>query len=220
MVTHFYLKNLNKKDTIALTYLTKTGDTLARFMNYSEKKERKLEVKEGGNTHVWDTRGKGAEELEGMILWSANLNGAKAVPGSYQVTLNVNGEQMKQAFTILPDPRAEVSVEEMQEQYDFIEEINSTVDKAHQSIKRIRKINSQLDAFTKQYGDNPKTKELVKKANEMKEGFEEIEKALYQTQNRSPQDPLNFPIRLNNKLAHLNNLVSKDDFPLRNRILP
>jgi hypothetical protein len=213
VVTHFYLKDLNKKDTIALTYLTKTGDTLARFMNYSEKKERKLEVKEGGNTHVWDTRGKGAEELEGMILWSANLNGAKAVPGSYQVTLNVNGEQMKQAFTILPDPRAEVSVEEMQEQYDFIEEINSTVDKAHQSIKRIRKINSQLDAFTKQYGDNPKTKELVKKANEMKEGFEEIEKALYQTQNRSPQDPLNFPIRLNNKLAHLNNLVSKDDFP-------
>ena len=213
VVTHFYLKDLNKKDTIVLTYLTKTGDTLAGFMNYSEKKERKLEVKEGGNTHVWDTRGKGAEELEGMILWSANLNGAKAVPGSYQVTLNVNGEQMKQAFTILPDPRAEVSVEEMQEQYDFIEEINSTVDKAHQSIKRIRKINSQLDAFTKQYGDNPKTKELVKKANEMKEGFEEIEKALYQTQNRSPQDPLNFPIRLNNKLAHLNNLVSKDDFP-------
>ncbi|MGB5356157.1 MAG: glycosyl hydrolase [Eudoraea sp.] len=213
VVTHFYLKDLNKKDTIALTYLTKTGDTLAGFMNYSEKKERKLEVKEGGNTHVWDTRGKGAEELEGMILWSANLNGAKAVPGSYQVTLNVNGEQMTQAFTILPDPRAEVSVEEMQEQYDFIEEINSTVDKAHQSIKRIRKINSQLDAFTKQYGDNPKTKELVKKANEMKEGFEEIEKALYQTQNRSPQDPLNFPIRLNNKLAHLNNLVAKDDFP-------
>lgn len=47
----------------------------------------------------------------------------------------------------------------------------------------------------------------------MKEGFGEIEKALYQTQNRSGQDPLNFPIRLTNKLAHLNSLVSLDDFP-------
>ena len=47
----------------------------------------------------------------------------------------------------------------------------------------------------------------------MKEGFGEIEKALYQTQNRSNQDPLNFPIRLTNKLAHLNSLVSLDDFP-------
>jgi hypothetical protein len=40
-----------------------------------------------------------------------------------------------------------------------------------------------------------------------------IEKALYQTKNRSNQDPLNFPIRLTNKLAHLNSLVSLDDFP-------
>ena len=47
----------------------------------------------------------------------------------------------------------------------------------------------------------------------MKEGFEEIEKALYQTKNRSNQDPLNFPIRLTNKLAHLNSLVGLDDFP-------
>ena len=40
----------------------------------------------------------------------------------------------------------------------------------------------------------------------------EIEKALYQTQNRSAQDPVNFPIRLNNKLAHLNSLVGRGDF--------
>ena len=40
-----------------------------------------------------------------------------------------------------------------------------------------------------------------------------MEKALYQTQNRSGQDPLNFPIRLTNKLGHLNSLVGLDDFP-------
>ena len=47
----------------------------------------------------------------------------------------------------------------------------------------------------------------------MKKSLEEIEKALYQTKNRSNQDPLNFPIRLTNKLAHLNSLVTMDDFP-------
>ena len=35
-----------------------------------------------------------------------------------------------------------------------------------------------------------------------------IEKALYQTKNRSPQDPLNFPIRLNNKYGHVGSLAS------------
>ena len=47
----------------------------------------------------------------------------------------------------------------------------------------------------------------------MKEKFGEVEKALYQTKNRSNQDPLNFPIRLTNKLGHLNSLVALDDFP-------
>ncbi len=170
-------------------------------------------VNNGGNTHVWDTRGEGAEKLEGMILWSANLDGAKAVPGSYKVYLNRNGASISETFTILPDPRAEASLADMQKQYDFITDINSTVDKAHKSIKKIRKITSRLNAFTEQYKGNSETKDLVEKAGEMKKGFEEIEKALYQTKNRSGQDPLNFPIRLTNKLAHLNRLVSMDDFP-------
>ncbi|MEX0315464.1 MAG: glycosyl hydrolase, partial [Allomuricauda sp.] len=213
VITHFYLKNLSEKDSISLTYTKMNGDTLATYSNFASKKDKKLKLKKGGNTHVWDTRGKGAEKLKGMILWWANLNGAKAVPGNYKVHLNVNGTNQSEEFKILPDPRAEVSVADMQKQYDFISDINETIDRAHQSIKKIRKINAQLDAFSKQYKDNAQTKDLVEKAKKMKEGFGEIEKALYQTKNRSNQDPLNFPIRLTNKLGHLNSLVSIDDFP-------
>jgi hypothetical protein len=42
--------------------------------------------------------------------------------------------------------------------------------------------------------------------------MDEIEKTLYQTQNKSGQDPLNFPIRLNNKLAHLSSVVGNGDY--------
>ncbi|MBO0320836.1 glycosyl hydrolase [Muricauda sp. CAU 1633] len=213
VVTHFYLKDVAEKDSIVLTYTSMSGDTLASYSNKATDKDKKLTVKKGGNTHVWDTRGKGAKLLDGMILWWANLDGAKAVPGSYKVHLNVNGSDQSQDFKILPDPRAEVSVADMQKQFDFISDINETVDKAHKSIQKIRNINGKLDEFIKKYKDNEATKALVEKAKEMKEGFGEIEKALYQTQNRSGQDPLNFPIRLTNKLAHLNSLVSIDDFP-------
>lgn len=213
VVTHFYLKDFNEKDSVALTYTSMAGDTLASFSTYAAEKDKKLKVEKGSNTHVWNTRGKAAERLQGMILWGANLSGAKAVPGSYQVRLNKGGVTQSQTFRILPDPRAEVSVADMQKQNEFITDVNATVDRAHQSIKKIRKVNGQLDAFVKQYKGNESTKELVERAEKMKEGFGEIEKALYQTQNRSGQDPLNFPIRLTNKLAHLNSLVNLDDFP-------
>ena len=213
VITHFYLKDLSEKDSISITYTTISGDTLSSYNNKAKSEEKKLKVVQGGNTHVWDTRGKQAEKLEGMILWWASLEGPKAVPGSYKVHLDVNGISTVQDFNILPDPRAEVSVADMQKQHDFVTDINTTIDKAHKSIKKIRKITGNLDAFVAQYKDNEKTMELVAKAKEMKTAFGEVEKALYQTKNRSNQDPLNFPIRLTNKLGHLNSLVTIDDFP-------
>ncbi len=213
VITHFYVKDLAEKDSVSLTYFTKSGDTLATFSRGAKDKDKKLEVKKGGNTFVWDTEGKGAEELEGMILWWASLDGAKAVPGDYKVALTVNGNSTSQDFRIIPDPRAEATVADMQKQHDFISDVNATIEKAHESIRKIRKITDQLDAFIKQYKDNDQTRDLVEKAKKMKEGFGDIEKALYQTKNQSSQDPLNFPIRLTNKLGHLNSLVALDDFP-------
>ena len=213
VITHFLLKNYTEKDTVQLTYTSMAGDTLANYNSSAKKKDKKLEVKKGGNTFVWDTRGKGAEKLEGMIFWWASFDGAKAVPGNYKVHLNVNGSTSSETFTILPDPRAESSVAEMQNQFDFITDINTTIEKAHQSIKKIRNVTEQLNAFTEQYKDDERTKDLVEKAKAMKDKLGEVEKALYQTQNRSGQDPLNFPIKLTNKLGHLNSLVSIDDFP-------
>ena len=100
----------------------------------------------------------------------------------------------------------------MQKQFDFVKDVNKTIDNAHKSIKKIRKVKDQLSAFETQYKDNESVKELLEKAKTLKEEFTKIEEALYQTQNRSNQDPLNFPIRLTNKLGHLNALVTMGDF--------
>ncbi|WP_299318907.1 glycosyl hydrolase [uncultured Maribacter sp.] len=213
VITHFLMKNYSEKDSVQLTYTSMAGDTLANYSTSAKKKDKKLEVKKGGNTFVWDTRGKGAEKLEGMIFWWASFDGAKAVPGDYKVHLNVNGTNSSETFTILPDLRAESSVAQMQEQFNFITDINTTIENAHQSIKKIRNVTKQLNSFTEQYKDDDRTKDLVEKAKAMKDKLSEVEKALYQTQNRSGQDPLNFPIKLTNKLGHLNSLVSIGDFP-------
>ncbi len=213
VTTYFYLPQVTDKDSIALTYFSKQGDTLARFSRASSDKDRKLEPHSGLNKHNWDTRGKGALRLEGMILWWASLDAPKAVPGEYEVELKVNGSTIRKSLKILPDPRAEVSVSQMQEQFDFITDINATVDKAHRTIRQIRTIREKLQAFKENYGDQKNQDSLLVRAKEIGQRLESIEKALYQTQNRSSQDPLNFPIKLTNKLAHINSLVSIDDFP-------
>ncbi|MEM7084754.1 MAG: glycosyl hydrolase [Bacteroidota bacterium] len=210
VITYFNLEDPTDK-LVKLSFLNGKNDTIKSFSTKS--KEDKLSVKKGANMFTWDTRGKGAERLKGMILWWASTNAPKAVPGQYKVVLQVEDVVQTQLFTISPDKNAETDIAGMQRQFDFVTDINETVDRAHKSIKKIRKINKQLGAFQKQYKDNAQVKELIEKAKNLSEQFSDIEKALYQTKNRSGQDPLNFPIKLTNKLAHLNSLVSMDDFP-------
>ena len=196
---------------VSLSFLNLNNDTLKRFSN--KDKKNKLEVKKGHNLMVWDLKGEGAERLDGMILWWASTEAPKAVPGNYSVVLQVGDQVMRRPFSIVADPNSETDQMGMQRQFDFISSVNSTVDKAHKSIKKIRGINGQLKEFKSRYENTPSVAELVENATELSKQLTEIEEALYQTKNRSGQDPLNFPIKLTNKLAHLNALVGMDDFP-------
>ena len=210
VITYFNLKDFKKDDNVSLTYFDTKGDTIKTFS--TNDKKNKLTVKKGANQFVWNMTYDGAEKLEGMILWWASLNGPRAIPGQYKVSLNVNGTEQSQPFTIIADPRAESTLADMQKQFAFIKDVNKTMDDAHKSIKKIRAVNKQLNAFQKQYKDDENVKELVEKAKVLEEQLSNIEKELYQTKNRSGQDPLNFPIKLTNKLGHLNSLVSMGDF--------
>jgi hypothetical protein len=48
-------------------------------------------------------------------------------------------------------------------------------------------------------------------AKRLTERLTKVEEALYQTKNRSNQDPLNYPIRLNNKLSALVGVINSAD---------
>ena len=210
VITYFNIPTYTENDEVSLTYLNTNRDTIVSF-GTKLKEKKKLNVKKGANKFAWNMYYDGASDFKGMVLWWASLSGPKAVPGNYYVDLNVNGEVISKSFNILIDPRSESSVLNMQEQFNFITSINQTVDKSHKSIKKIRNIKNQLSKFITEYSEND-VKDLIDKASVLEGKLSAIEKELYQTQNRSGQDPLNFPIRLTNKLAHLNSLVSMGDF--------
>ena len=212
VIVHFNLKDFDhKKDTLALYFKEQNGALIKKYS--STDKEDKLEIKVGGNTFVWDTRYKGAEILDGMIFWSASFSGAKAVPGNYKVILEKNGITQEQSFEILPDPRTEVTLSDMKRQFDFVNLVNASADKAHKAINNIRILRKKLKDFEMIYKESKNMNALLIKAEKLNHSLYEIEKALYQTKNKSNQDPLNFPIRLTNKLGHLNQLVTSNDFP-------
>lgn len=190
------------------------GTLIKEFSNKAKERGLRLpDLKAGGNSFNWNMRYPDAEDFPGMILWSGSMAGPMAVPGDYKVTMTIGDETQEQEFTILKDPRSETTMEGFQEQFDFLISVRDKVTESHRAIKDIRTIRDQLNHFKGLWKGQEDKKELIEKANEIEKSIGEIEKALYQTKNRSRQDPLNFPIKLTNKLAHLNSLNGRGDFP-------
>jgi hypothetical protein len=156
----------------------------------------------GSGEFNWNLRGENAEGFEGMILWAASLRGPKVVPGTYKVRMTVDGQSQEQTFKVLADPRYESTQEDLESQYNYLLAVRDKLTETHQAIKLIRVYRTELDSLT------TKPENL----DQIKAEMQEIEETLYQTQNRSGQDPLNFPIRLNNKLAHLTSVVGGGDY--------
>ena len=88
--------------------------------------------------------------------------------------------------------------------------MNDKVTEAHEAIIEIRKVKGKIAKLKEEYKD---AEDLITEASRIDSLIGNVEKALYQTKNQSRQDPLNFPIRLNNKLAHLNSLTGRGEFP-------
>ena len=206
VLVHFYAKDTVASDTVSIVFKEMGGELIKTFSTHPDKEnnDTKLEVQPGLNRINWDMRYKGAKTFPGMILWSATTRGPLAVPGEYQVSLSINGEEQNQTFEIMADPRSSSSQSDLQEQFDFLIDVRDKLSEANQTVIDIRKISKQIKAVTAKV---EKDSDVGKMGKEIIKDMKLIEEALYQTKNESRQDPLNYPIRLNNKVGHLGSLA-------------
>jgi hypothetical protein len=169
----------------------------------------------GLNRFVWDLRYPGMDRFDDLIMWADMKEGPKAVPGAYRARLTVGDVAHDVSFEILPDPRSSSTAEDYRAQFDFVTESRGLLSRSHGEIRRIRELRTQLEGLQARFeradeGDAD-TAELLAEVTALLETITPIEEALYQTQNESRQDPLNYPIRLNNKLTSLMGTVAVGD---------
>jgi hypothetical protein len=153
-----------------------------------------------------------AETFPGLIMWSGSTRGPRAVPGLYQARLIVDGDSLTVPFEIKQDPRSSSALADLQAQFDFLIDIRDRLSETHKAIKQIRDVRDQAKAITDRLGDHDGADEIKEAAKALNEQLTAIEETLYQTKNRSGQDPLNFPIRLNDKLAGVASTASQGDY--------
>ena len=158
-------------------------------------------VEQGSHSFRWDMRYPAWTDFEGRIMWAARPMGPTAVPGNYTVRMTVNGgAPLTRDFEILINPNLEgVTVADLRARFELAIEIRDRVSEANEAVIKVRDIKGQIDERLEQTDDE----EVEVQAEVVDDNLSVVEAEIYQVRNQSNQDPLNFPIKLNNKLAAL-----------------
>jgi photosystem II stability/assembly factor-like uncharacterized protein len=204
-------------DTITLEILDSRGEVIRTFAAKRPETSRpdtlrrrpdSLSIAAGHHRFRWDMRYRGPRDFKGLIFWGANTEGPLAPPGRYQARLTAHGRTLTTPFEIVKDPRlTEVTQEDFEAQFRLSTEITARVDEAHRAVTQVRSVREQVDDRLKKSKDAG----LARAADRFKTGIAGVEEEVYQVRMQARQDPLNFPIRLNNQIAALKGVVESAD---------
>jgi hypothetical protein len=171
-------------------------------------------VKKGTNRFTWDLRQEGAVVFPGMIMWAGNpRRGPASPPGKYAVRITANGQTESRDFAIGIDPRLlsdGITEAYLQEQFKLSSRVRDKVSEANTAVVKIRAIRDQVTKAMEKVSTRRKS-EIQTLADRLMKPLTLVEEEVYQVRNRSSQDPLNYPIKLNNKVAALMGVIESSD---------
>jgi hypothetical protein len=153
----------------------------------------------GLNSVTWDLRHPSAIGFPGMILWGGGLTGPLAAPGTYRVRMTIDGNIQTQNLVVKRNPLFTATDADLRAQTALALQIRDKVTEANQAVIDIRRMKTQIaDRLTK----SPDSV-LKARGDTLAKRLSAVEEEIYQVKNQSGQDPLNFPIKINNRLASL-----------------
>ena len=197
-----------------LEIVNASGEVVRTFEPAVEGEERDrwagpaLPMDPGLNRLRWDLRTDPPATFPGMILWGVRTMAPAVPPGTYTARLTADGRSETTEVEVRRHPWiTDVTEEDLVAQYEFGVEIRDRVHQANSAVIAIRNMKARLDERLETSDDE----RLAGAGDRLRESASAVEADIYQVRNQSNQDPLNFPIRVNNRLANLLSMSEQGD---------
>ena len=223
-VISYYLKSAPKGE-VTLQILDSGGAVVREFSSIDKKEpetlpewpelvppEEKIPIEAGMNRFAWDLRYDGPHKLPGEILAEFRSRGPIAPPGSYQLRLNAEGKSLTVPLELKMDPRVNVSVAEVQKEFELELKIRAVLSDLHDTVREIRETRAQIRGMRSRLED-ARYKSINDSASALEKKMTPIEDQLLQVNAKSSESTLNYPVLIDEQLHGLVSSVEYDGVP-------
>jgi hypothetical protein len=229
VLVHYQLRDTTSEE-VRLTFYGPTGDSIVSYSSatnpkgepypndttyYRESLHSPSPVtrRKGLNRFTWNMTYPGSTDVPGQVLWAGTTQGPRAVPGTYKVVLHVGNTKREQTFEIRKDPRIPASTADLQAQFDMHKRLNVMLTTVHDDVLRIRELRTEIAQAKSRLRDADSTirKRVDTLAKQALDSLQSVEDECIQHRIKAFQDALNYPVKLNNKIAALIGVIASAD---------
>ena len=156
----------------------------------------------GANRYVWNLRLPDARLVDDAVLWGFPA-GPQVPPGAYTARLTMGDWTDTVRVDVVPDPRSDVAVADLEERYRLARAVYDELDRSHDVLRRIRRVRDQAQEASGRVDDEPTQTAVAALVDDL----DGLERRIHQVEAESSQDVLNYPPALDNQLLYLMSTV-------------
>jgi photosystem II stability/assembly factor-like uncharacterized protein len=221
IISYFLTEGLEGE--ITLTFLDADGKEIRSFSSKKpeegpsapKQKDPRIPKEPGLNRWVWNLRYPDATKIDdddtANEMVEGAISGPQVPPGTYRVRLQVGDQTLEQDFDVRKDPRLSATDADLQAQFGLLRQLHERLSETHKAINELRAIRRRAEDWAARAKEKPELDAVAKAVLAVVERLKPIEAELIQVEAKSRGDSLNFPVRLNGKLAYLAGVVASAD---------
>ena len=223
-ILYYTLGEISDSMVVELAILDQAGDTIRTYDSnapngsaaagpMASSMPDHLPKKQGMNRFVWDFRHNELTRIPGVFTFGS-LQGYRVPPGTYTAVLSVGDEESRQSFDVLADPFVDLTPADYEEQQTYLSELYDYTDEIHVSVNNMNTVREQVSGFMELVKDRDDGAPIVNAGQGLVEKIDTWKAQIIQEKQKTFQDVINFPNKLNAQFLYMLSAVDGVEPPL------
>ncbi|MBO6762440.1 MAG: glycosyl hydrolase, partial [Roseivirga sp.] len=210
----YYLKENVDSVNLTVDFKDAQGNVVRHFSSSADKNQEKLRKKSGMNRLNWNLSMTNPEGVEGVFM-GLGAGGHRVAPGQYTVEATYGNQTITKQVKVLSDPRWEATQAQYAEQQRLLSSLRAQIDELQEMASDIRSVRSQVTDLKTRVDENEYAK-VHELADALIAEIDGLEEKLIQPNQKTFQDVINFPNKVEAQLLHIYGTIDGIQPPVTN----
>ncbi|MEZ5043462.1 MAG: glycosyl hydrolase [Saprospiraceae bacterium] len=220
VILDYYLGAEIDSNEVTLEILDANDQVIRSFSNIKPKKIESypggppapttLPAKKGMNRFAWDFRTETLPDVPGVFIYGS-YKGHKVAPGKYTARLRYKEQTQTAPIEVQSDPRLDIADSDWQAQQQIMDHAAKQIADMHARVNNMRKLRDQIKAYNTLLSAMDNNADLVELGKALIKKIDKWESDIVETRQKSTQDVINWPSKLNAGYFYLRGRLDEHD---------